>query len=190
MNKPIWEQNFLDRNADLKLWNIRLGNDLLDNEGNPIDPGWGNGEQQYYTDHSSNLYIDEFGLNLCARSESIEKDGRNFAYTSARLDTKDHFSFCYGKLVVRAKLPVGQGYGLPSGCFRRNRLTVLGQLPARLISWKRKAACLSKYPEHCTTERIGNIKSSRSSRTILKAELLMNSMIMHWNGMLVRFDGW
>ncbi|MNB97354.1 Glucan endo-1,3-beta-glucosidase A1 precursor [compost metagenome] len=109
MNKPIWEQNFLDRNADLKLWNIRLGNDLLDNEGNPIDPGWGNGEQQYYTDHSSNLYIDEFGLNLCARSESIEKDGRNFAYTSARLDTKDHFSFCYGKLVVRAKLPVGQG---------------------------------------------------------------------------------
>lgn len=104
MNKPIWEQNFLDRNADLKLWNIRLGNDLLDNEGNPIDPGWGNGEQQYYTDHSSNLYIDEFGLNLCARSESIGKDGRNFAYTSARLDTKDHFSFCYGKLVVRAKL--------------------------------------------------------------------------------------
>ncbi|MHA0856992.1 glycoside hydrolase family 16 protein [Paenibacillus sp. CMAA1364] len=109
MNKLIWQQNFLDKSTDLRLWNIRLGNDLLDNDGNPIDPGWGNGEQQYYTDHSNNLYIDQFGLNLCARNESIEKDGRIFAYTSARLDTKDHFSFCYGKLVVRAKLPVGQG---------------------------------------------------------------------------------
>ena len=48
-------------------------------------------------------------MHLCARRETIEADGRQFAYTSARLDTKDHLSFCYGKLVVRAKLPVGQG---------------------------------------------------------------------------------
>ncbi|MDQ0088829.1 beta-glucanase (GH16 family) [Paenibacillus anaericanus] len=90
-------------------WNIRLGNDLLDNNGNPILPGWGNGEQQFYTGHSNNLYIDESGLNLCARRETIEIDGRQFAYTSASLDTKDHLSFCYGKLIVRAKLPVGHG---------------------------------------------------------------------------------
>ncbi|MFE4712335.1 family 16 glycosylhydrolase [Paenibacillus sp. NPDC056722] len=109
MNKLVWEQNFLKQSADLKEWNIRIGNDLLDDNGNPIDTGWGNGEQQFYSDHSSNLYFDEYGLNLCARSESIELAGRQFAYTSARLDTKDHFSFCYGKLVVRAKLPVGQG---------------------------------------------------------------------------------
>lgn len=109
MNKLVWEQDFLNSNTDLKSWNIRLGNDLLDDSGNPIDPGWGNGEQQFYTDHADNLYMDECGLNLCARSEPIEKDGRHFAYTSARLDTRDHFSFCYGKLIMRAKLPVGQG---------------------------------------------------------------------------------
>lgn len=109
MSKLIWQQDFLSGHADLSAWNIRLGNDLLDNDGNPIVPGWGNGEQQYYTGRSDNLYIDESGLNLCARLETIEADGRRFAYTSARLDTKDHLSFRYGKLIVRAKLPVGQG---------------------------------------------------------------------------------
>lgn len=109
MNKLVWQQDFLERNTDLSAWNIRLGNDLLDNDGKPIHPGWGNGEQQFYTDHSSNLYVDESGLNLCARHETIEENGRSFAYTSARIDTKDHFSFCYGKLIVRAKLPAGQG---------------------------------------------------------------------------------
>ncbi|AOZ91800.1 glycoside hydrolase family 16 protein [Paenibacillus crassostreae] len=109
MNKLIWEQDFLNSNTDLSAWNILLGNDLLDNNGNPICTGWGNGEQQFYTGHANNLYIDESGLNLCARLENIETDGRHFAYTSAGLNTKDHLSFCYGKLIVRAKLPVGHG---------------------------------------------------------------------------------
>lgn len=109
MNKLIWQQDFAGGHADLSAWNIRLGNDLLDNDGNPVCPGWGNGERQFYTGNSGNLYIDESGLNLCARRETVETDGRSFAYTSARLDTRDHLSFCNGKLVVRAKLPVGQG---------------------------------------------------------------------------------
>lgn len=109
MNELVWEQDFLKHNTDLSAWNIRHGNDLLDNDGNPICPGWGNGEQQFYTGHSNNLHIDEHGLHLIARCETTETDGQRFAYTSARLDTKDHYSFCYGKLIVRAKLPVGQG---------------------------------------------------------------------------------
>jgi len=110
MEKLIWQQDFLDGRAGLSAWNVRLGNDLLDDDGNPIVPGWGNGERQFYTASSDNLYFDEFGLNLCARRENVvERDGRQFAYTSARLDTRDRFSFRYGKLVVRAKLPVGQG---------------------------------------------------------------------------------
>jgi len=109
MNKLIWQQDFTQGNADLSAWNIRLGNDLLDDNGNAICPGWGNGEAQFYTNHSSNLYINESGLNLCAVRETTEADGRSFAYTSARLDTRGLFSFCYGKIVVRARLPVGQG---------------------------------------------------------------------------------
>ncbi len=109
MNKLVWQQDFQSGGADLSLWNIRLGNDLLDDDGNPIDPGWGNGERQFYTGDPGNLYLDESGLNLCARRETVEKDGRSFAYTSARIDTRDRFSFRYGKLIVRAKLPVGDG---------------------------------------------------------------------------------
>ncbi|WP_214628859.1 glycoside hydrolase family 16 protein [Paenibacillus agaridevorans] len=110
MNTLIWQQDFAGGSPDLSDWNIRLGNDLLDNEGNAVMPGWGNGEGQYYTGQAGNLYFDEEGLNLCARRETIESsDGRSFAYSSARIDTKDHFSFRYGKLVARARLPVGQG---------------------------------------------------------------------------------
>src|SRR5690606_7612000 len=38
-----------------------------------------------------------------------DEGGRRFLYTSARLDTKDHFAYRYGKLIVRAKLPAGDG---------------------------------------------------------------------------------
>ncbi len=109
MNTLTWEQDFTRGDADLSKWNIRIGNDLLDAEGKPICPGWGNGEQQFYMGHADNLYINENGLNLCARRADTETGGRRLAYTSARLDTMDQFSFCYGKLITRAKLPVGQG---------------------------------------------------------------------------------
>lgn len=109
-DKLVWQQDFTQSDADLSTWNIRHGNDLLNDQGDPLCPGWGNGEKQFYTGNANNLYFDEFGLHLCARRETtIEADGRRFAYTSARLDTKDYFSFCYGKLIVRAKLPIGQG---------------------------------------------------------------------------------
>lgn len=110
MNKLIWQQDFAGGSRDLSEWNIRLGNDLLDNEGNAVMPGWGNGEGQYYTGQAGNLYIDVEGLHLRACLETTESpDGRSFSYTSARIDTKDRFSFKYGKLVTRAKLPAGQG---------------------------------------------------------------------------------
>jgi beta-glucanase (GH16 family) len=134
-NKLIWEQNFGNGTTSLSEWNIRRGNDLLDDNGNAVVPGWGNGEAQFYTGHEENLYLDEAGLNLCARLQTTEVDSntyahlqtnevdsnlfaqpqsdecfsRRFLYTSARLDTRDRFSFCYGKLVVHAKLPVGHG---------------------------------------------------------------------------------
>lgn len=110
MDKLIWHQDYLHHSADLSAWNVRLGNDLLDDQGNAIFPGWGNGEQQFYTGNPGNLYLNEEGLNLCARREAVETmDGRKFTYTSARIDTRDIFSFRYGKLVVRARLPAGQG---------------------------------------------------------------------------------
>jgi beta-glucanase (GH16 family) len=110
MERLIWRQDFANGGADLSDWNIRLGNDIVDDDGQVIVEGWGNGERQYYTGEEGNLYLDGNGLNLCARRETTElADGRSFAYTSARIDTKDHMSFTYGKLIARAKLPAGSG---------------------------------------------------------------------------------
>ncbi len=109
MEKLIWQQDFVHKHTNLEEWNIRLGNNLLDENGNAICPGWGNGELQFYTSNSSNVYFDEQGLNISACREQVLKEGSTYGYTSARLDTRGHFSYCYGKLVIRAKLPVGQG---------------------------------------------------------------------------------
>lgn len=109
MSKLVWKQVFSNNTNSLKGWNIREGNDLLNDNNEPIMPGWGNGELQYYTGHAKNLYIDEHGLNLCAHKEEVYERGQTYSYTSARIDTKHKFNFCYGKLVFRAKLPAGEG---------------------------------------------------------------------------------
>lgn len=145
MNRLVWEQDFQGGTADLKQWNIRMGNDLLDNDGKAIFPGWGNGEQQFYTGRRGNLSVGEEGLRLCARREVTEQEGRSFAYTSARIDTRDHFAFCYGRLTVRAKLPAGQGiwpaiwllpqdqaYGLWPASGEIDILEAKGRLPRKI----------------------------------------------------------
>ncbi|WP_299242672.1 glycoside hydrolase family 16 protein [uncultured Aquimarina sp.] len=66
------------------------------------DNGWGNNESQSYTDDPSNVIVEDGVLKITARAE-------NGGYTSARIKTQDLFSFTYGKVDVRAKLPTGGG---------------------------------------------------------------------------------
>lgn len=67
--------------------------------------GWGNGELQYYTSRSENVIQQSGNLVITAKKELY--NGSN--YTSARLKTQGKFSFTYGKVEVRAKLPSGIG---------------------------------------------------------------------------------
>lgn len=67
--------------------------------------GWGNNESQYYTNRTDNAVVSNGTLKIIARKELFS--GSN--YTSARMITKDKFSFKYGKIEVRAKLPAGVG---------------------------------------------------------------------------------
>lgn len=67
--------------------------------------GWGNSELQYYTNRTDNAVVSNGTLKIIAKAESYS--GSN--YTSARLLSKDKFSFKYGKIEARAKLPVGVG---------------------------------------------------------------------------------
>ena len=67
--------------------------------------GWGNNELEYYTSRTDNAVVSNGTLKIIAKKESYNGS----AYTSARLLTKGLFSFQYGKIEVRAKLPAGKG---------------------------------------------------------------------------------
>ncbi|OYU97515.1 MAG: beta-glucanase precursor [Bacteroidetes bacterium B1(2017)] len=94
---PYWSDEFGYTGVpDASKWGYDIGTG---------DNGWGNAEQQYYTDRSDNAFVSNGTLKIITKAESF--GGKS--YTSARLLTKDKFAFQYGKVEVRAKLPVGVG---------------------------------------------------------------------------------
>lgn len=96
-----------------------IWSDEFDYEGAP-DPGkwsfqtgahgWGNGEVQAYTDRTdpenANAWVSGGKLKITLRPENYE--GKD-AFTSARINTCGKFSFTYGRVEIRAKLPKGGG---------------------------------------------------------------------------------
>lgn len=69
--------------------------------------GWGNDEWQYYT--RDNAIIGDSTLIIRATQEGA-MGKRNGSIKSAKLITKDKFSFTYGKIEARIKLPRGKGF--------------------------------------------------------------------------------
>lgn len=67
--------------------------------------GWGNEESQYYSKRINNAVVKNGTLKIIAAKEKYQGSD----YTSARLLTKNKFSFTYGKVSARAKIPVGKG---------------------------------------------------------------------------------
>ena len=61
--------------------------------------GFGNAEEQFYTDRLDNLYFDQEGMHIVGKKE--EYNGRH--YTSARITSTVLFK--YGKISFSAKLP-------------------------------------------------------------------------------------
>lgn len=94
----VWAEEFTGENLDTTSWNYQYGTGL-NNDGS----GWGNNELQYYL--AENTRLDTGILVIEARQDSFE----NQAYTSSRLTTKDKQEFTFGRIDVRAKLPIGQG---------------------------------------------------------------------------------
>ncbi len=91
----LWSDEFnVDGVPDSSKWGYDLG-----------AGGWGNNEPQYYTNRPENIIVQNGVLKINTIKESYS--GSN--YTSARILTKGKFSFKYGKVEIRAKLPVGGG---------------------------------------------------------------------------------
>jgi beta-glucanase (GH16 family) len=75
--------------------------------------GWGNNEQQYYTNSTSNVRQDGQGhLAITARKENPANYQCHYGtcqYTSGRILTADKFSQTYGRFEASIKVPKGQG---------------------------------------------------------------------------------
>ena len=89
-NTLLWQDEFSGSSVDNSKWDYDIGT------GNW---GWGNGEMQYYRKENAILHNDT--LHITARRESF--GGSNF--TSSRMVTRGKFSFKYGYLEARIKLP-------------------------------------------------------------------------------------
>jgi beta-glucanase (GH16 family) len=93
--KLMWADEFNYNGApDSSKWTYDLGGS-----------GWGNHELEYYTNRAENVTVKDGMLHITALKENFK--GMN--YTSARILTKGKFSFKYGRVEARAKLPTGVG---------------------------------------------------------------------------------
>jgi beta-glucanase (GH16 family) len=96
-SQVIWSDEFNYTGApDASKWGYDIGTG---------SNGWGNAEQQYYTNRADNAYVSNGTLKITAKAENF--GGKS--YTSARILTKGKFEMQYGKVEVRAKLPTGGG---------------------------------------------------------------------------------
>ena len=103
----IWSDEFSGDSLDMSRWSYELGNWKLDADGNYITGGWGNNEQEFYTD--SNAAVSDGVLTIAARKEHYSDPVQGeYEYTSARLSTQHKFSACGGRIEVRARCDSGK----------------------------------------------------------------------------------
>jgi beta-glucanase (GH16 family) len=102
----VWSDEFegpKGTSPDAKKWQPDVGNGI---------DGWGNKELEYHTDNQNDYLDGQGNLVLEARKENSANYQCWYGpckYTSARLSTNSHFSFTYGRLEARIKVPHGQG---------------------------------------------------------------------------------
>lgn len=94
--KLIWSDEFNGTALDTDNWTYEIGNG---------DWGWGNNEQEYYTDSTDNVNVSDGTLKITARSQA--KGGKN--YTSGRIKTAGKVEVGNGYVVARIKLPSVNG---------------------------------------------------------------------------------
>lgn len=91
-----WADEFSVTALDGTVWNQETGNGAS---------GWGNNELEYYTSDVKNTFLSNGNLVIEARKESIN----GFNYSSGRMTTQNKKNFKFGRIDIRAKLPVAKG---------------------------------------------------------------------------------
>lgn len=144
----VWSDEFNGNKLNLSDWNQEIGN------GNS---GWGNNELEYYTNSTKNTFVSNGNLIIEARKEYTN----GYAYTSGRMTTQNKKSFKYGRIDIRAKLPVGKGIwpalwmlgsnistvGWPS-CGEIDIMELVGKNPATVYGtahWKQSSGASKSF---------------------------------------------
>jgi len=96
--KLVWSDEFNGDSIDRSKWSFEIN-------GN----GGGNGEMEYYTDAPENAHIENGKLLITAIKDGVDSSGQSHAFTSARMTTKNKFSWRYGRFEARIKMPKGRG---------------------------------------------------------------------------------
>ncbi len=135
----VWHDEFNDKKLNETDWNYETGTG---------SNGWGNNELEYYTSRTQNVFLSAGNLVIEARKEQYNGSG----YTSARITTQGKRAFTYGRIDIRAKLPVDKGLwpalwmlgnnissaGWPA-CGEIDIMEVIGKFPSRVVGslhWK------------------------------------------------------
>lgn len=96
----VWADEFNNGPLDATAWSHQNG------DGCDINLcGWGNNELEYYTNRPENLFFQDGKMIIEARKENFST--RN--YTSSKIITAGKKKFKYGRVDIRAKLPIGKG---------------------------------------------------------------------------------
>lgn len=134
----MWSDEFSSATLNSAVWNQEIGN----------NNGWGNNELEYYTNSLKNTFLSNGNLIIEARKEALS----GFNYTSGRMTTQNKKQFKFGRIDIRAKLPVGKGIwpalwmlganistvGWPS-CGEIDIMELVGTFPSRVtgtMHWK------------------------------------------------------
>ncbi len=92
----LWSDEFDGTELNMEKWNYEQH-----------APGWTNAELQEYTDSTDNMYIEDGKLVI--RAIKTKDESGNDYYTSGKVTGQNKTDFLYGKVVVSAKVPKGQG---------------------------------------------------------------------------------
>lgn len=171
----VWAEEFdIPGSPNATKWNYDIGNG---------SGGWGNNELEYYTNRASNVVVSNGTLKINA----IKENYSGSAYTSARMLTQNNFSFKYGRIEIRAKLPAGLGTWPAIWMLGSNINTTAWPACGEMDIMEQKGSELNKiyatlhYTGHFGANGVGNtLVISNSSTTF-------HNYIMEWSATAIKF---
>lgn len=111
----LWADEFDGETLNEDIWTMEVR-----------EAGWTNHELQSYEASTDNIFVKDGCLTL--KAIKTEKDNGGTSYTSGKVNSQNKADFMYGKVVIRAKAPEGQGLW-PAGWMMPTDESFYGQWP-------------------------------------------------------------